>query len=33
MDIRHGEIYLVNLSPVQGVEQAGIRPGHPAQQL
>ena len=26
MAIRRGEIYLVNLNPVQGREQAGFRP-------
>jgi len=26
MPIRRGEIYLVNLNPVQGREQAGLRP-------
>jgi mRNA interferase MazF len=26
MEIRRGEIYLVNLNPVQGREQAGFRP-------
>jgi mRNA interferase MazF len=26
MEIRRGEIYMVNLNPVQGHEQAGSRP-------